>query len=141
MPVFRHYREADNEAVERHIPNNEVSPDNPYTLIWSWGGFQGASVYMTLVETTGSKRPARNDTRLTSIKRRVKMWEKPLYVGAMKTSQLKTALPEMLALRDAYNLIHRVKLRKQKLTLELVQSITDPKMRQELVEAACLAVV
>lgn len=124
------------KLAESLLTNNEISPDNPYTLL-TLSGHYNSTVFFLLVQTNGLKRPQRCFGR--AFIRRIKGWD--LYVGSTIRSSFYKKLPEMLALRDAYNLIHRIKMKKQKVTVEIMQSVTDPKMKQELIEACCLAAI
>ena len=121
------------------IHNNDINELNPYTVLLSTSGGSIGSITMVVVETDGKQQPKKIDSRCRGWKRLIREWCN-VHVGTTKKCAFQRYLPDVLALRDRMNLIHRVKLKKQKLTVEIIQSF-EPQYRQELIEAACLAAI
>jgi hypothetical protein len=63
------------------------------------------------------------------------------YVGVTDKCSFRKKLPEMIALRDFMNAVHQVKEKKRRVTIELMKSAPTPELKQQLIEAACLAAV
>jgi hypothetical protein len=123
--------------VIRRIPNNEIDRDTPYTIMVSTSGPSMGSVTLAVVQTDGVNVPPRIDVRCHSCIRIVQKWGN-VHVGSTSRCAFERSLPEIIALRDAMNVIHRIKVRKHPVTEELMQSVTDPKLKKELIEACCM---
>ena len=119
------------------IQNNEISPLNPYTIHVRSGTFPH-TVDLYLIQTSGLERPQRRPSKPWV--KTVKIWQQ-CYLGLTRNSNFYKTLPIVLQHRDFLNMLHRVKLKKQPISVEMMQSVTDPEWKRQLIEAACLAAI
>jgi hypothetical protein len=118
------------------IPENEISPDNPYTILVSRAGYTAGSLYLYVVKTDGHKRPKSAPRKESST-----VYTKRCFLGATVKSSFFPVSIECIVIRDFYNMLHRIKLHKQHITPEIMASVTHPHLREQLIEAICLAAI
>jgi hypothetical protein len=128
------------ERALSFIHNNEISELNPYTIMVSTAGQSIGAVTLAVVKTDGITLPPKMDYRCKALLKIIQKWVN-VNVGTTPRSAFQRYLPSIIALRDHMNLCHRVKLGKQIITEELMKSVTDPKLKQKLIEAVCLAAI
>ena len=116
------------------IPNNDVTPLTPHIIHLSMRGPSDGSVMAKVVRTNGIEKPKRVTKEYL-----VLGWA--CYVGVTDKCSFRKKLPEMIALRDFMNAVHQVKEKKRRVTIELMKSAPTPELKQQLIEAACLAAV
>lgn len=117
------------------IPNNSATPLTPWVIHLSLRGPTWGSVRVYVVKTDGYKKPK----RIMKENRAKLIWN--TYVGVTAKCSYRKVLPEIIFLRDFLNSIVQVRAGKCRVTPELMKSAPSPELRQELVEAICLAAV
>lgn len=122
------------------ISDNNINSNNPYTIMVSTSGPSMGSVTLALVQTNGLEKPPKIDPRCKLMIRLVKKWPN-LNLGSTAKCAFHRNLVEIIATRDLMNTIHRISLKKQPVSIELMQSVTDPTLKQELINACCLAAI
>ena len=121
------------------VPGNEISPDRPYTILAASAGLN--AIKLSVVETDGIHRPEsiRNTGVAGKGPLRLIWRSENLNVGVTEKCSVRRRIPDAVAIRDACNLIHAIKNKKKKVTLEDIQSVTDPALKRELIQAICLS--
>lgn len=115
------------------IPNNKPSQEHPYIIkLFSVGASQGGC-QARIIRTDGITIPRRIPS---SMRVGPTFW---VYVGKTKLCSFRENLPDILACRDWCNAVHQVRLGKRPVTPELLASAPSPELKQELIEACCLA--
>lgn len=122
------------DRVKKMIPNNVVRKTTPYLIMVRCGGFNKLTVRLALVQTSGQLAPtslSRYDHHLIRV-----IWNDPNcdFVATTKPgTKLQVFLPSLIALRDALNAMHQ-----QNLTVEHMEAVKAPVLKQRLVEFVCL---
>lgn len=117
------------------IPNNEITPLTPWVVQLSMRGPTWGSVRGYILRTDGITKPR----RITKDVRSPLIWN--TYVGVTDKCSYRKVLPQMILMRDFLNAIVQVKAKKRLVTIELMKSAPSSELKQQLIEAACLAAV
>jgi hypothetical protein len=120
------------QRVLEMIPYNHVSPLNPYLILVRAAGTNVEYVKLLVYESDGITVP--RQARYSKI-----VWSMNAYVGVTRGSSIYTRLPLAIEARNFFNMLHCIKHKRQRVTPELMSSITTPELKQKLIEACCLA--
>jgi hypothetical protein len=118
------------------IPDNTTNPMNPHLIVVRTGGTNVEYVKLIVYRDRSPWHRA-NEINVAA-KNRV-VWNMSAYVGRTERSSIYTRLPLAIEARDFFNMLHRIQLGKQRVTPEMIKSITSPHLRLKLIEACCMA--
>jgi hypothetical protein len=119
------------------IPDNEVSRWNPYCILVRSGGTNPEYVRLLVYRTNGNR--LRQANTINIAKKHHVVWEMSAYYGKTPKSSFGVRLALAAEARDFFNILYRIEHKQQKITPEIMKSITIPSLKRRLIEACCMA--